>query len=193
MTHGTSWGTSWGTTSLLVLLPSLSPFLFSVRTPVTLYIYIRWPLTTKLKTSGHRIYIFGDRLIHFCKTSSKRGWGNLRGVPRVWIKGVTHPLARHPRHPLLANFYEKSKLPREKWMGLWESGTHSEEKYAIFIENGPKMTEIHHFKHLGIRKVENRRKIDPISKQWISVNFNSFLMRISLSNRKLLGFLEKQC
>ena len=178
MTHGTS----WGTTNLLVLLP---PFLFSAGHPI----YIRWPLTTKLKTSGHRIYIFGDRLIHFCKTSSKRGWGNLRGIPRVWIKGVTHPLARHPRHPLLANFYEKSKLPREKWMGLREPVRAFWRKIDHFYRKWTKNDWDPSFQASGIRKVENRRKIDPISKQWISVNFNSFLMRISLSNRKLLGFL----
>ncbi len=111
MTHGTSW----------VLLYSysffgpFSPFLFSIRTPVTEYIYS--VTAQKLTPSGHWIYIFSDRFIHFCKHPAKWGWGNLRGGPKVWIKGVTHPLARYS---LLANFYEKSKLPREKWMSLRE-------------------------------------------------------------------------
>ena len=80
-------------------------------------------------------------------------------------------------------FHEKNGWVHENQAGP------SEQKYAIFIENGPKMTEIHHFKHLEIRKAKVEGKIDPTSKQWISVNFNSFLIRISLSNRKLLGFL----
>ncbi len=40
------------------------------------------------------------------------------------------------------SFHEKNGWVYEN------QGTHSEEKYAIFIENGPKMTEIHQFLHL---------------------------------------------